>query len=129
MMLVWDVSIAEVLAVQNRSSVEIEFRMNRLSVRLERLAAHFEELAQLLAQGGDSGNCLKYVQECKFFIEWTGIDLDVDHAYELVQMQRQLVQWQRNWDALFGQPVETAQISQQLRLWSESARSMTSVLA
>jgi hypothetical protein len=129
MMLVWNVSIAEELAVQNRSTVEIEFRMNRLSVRLARLAAHFEELAQLLAQGGDSGNCLKYVQECKFFIEWTGIDLDVDNAYELVQMQRQLVQWQRNWDALFGQPVETAQISQQLRLWSESARSMTTVLA
>jgi hypothetical protein len=115
--------------VQNRSRVEIEFRMNRLSVRLERLAAHFEELAQLLARGGDSGNCLKYVQECKFFIEWTGIDLDVDNAYELVQMQRQLVQWQRHWDELFGQPVETAQISQQLRLWSESARSMTTVLA
>jgi uncharacterized protein YicC (UPF0701 family) len=49
--------------VQNRSTVEIEFRMNRLSMRLERLAAHFEELAQLLAQEGDSGNCLKYVQE------------------------------------------------------------------
>ena len=78
--------------MQNRSSVEIEFRRNRLSVRLERLTAHFEELAQLLAQGGDSGNCLKYVQECKFFIQWTGIDLDVDNAYELVQMQRQLVQ-------------------------------------
>jgi hypothetical protein len=116
--------------VQNRSSVEIEFRMNRLSIRLERLAEHFEELAQLLlAQGGDSGNCLKYVQECKFFIEWTGIDLDVDNAYELVQMQRQLVQWQRNGDELFGKPVEAAQISQQLRLWSESARSMTTVLA
>jgi hypothetical protein len=55
---------------------EIEFRMNRLSVRLMRLAAHFEGLAELLTQGGDSGNCLKYVQECKFFIEWTGIDLD-----------------------------------------------------
>jgi hypothetical protein len=123
------VSIAEESAVQNLSTVEIEFRINRLSVRLERLAAHFEELAQFLAQGGDSGNCLKYMQECQFFIEWTGIDLDVDNAYELGQMQRQLVQWQRNWDALFGQPVETAQISQQLRLWSESARSMTTVLA
>jgi hypothetical protein len=115
--------------VQNRSSVEIEFRTNRLSVRLERLAAHFEELAQLLAQGADSGNCLKYVEECKFFIEWTGIDLDVDNAYGLVQMQRQLVQWQRNWDELFGKPAEAIQISQQLRLWSESARSMTTVLA
>jgi hypothetical protein len=115
--------------MQNRLTFEIEFRMNRLSVRLERLATHFEELAQLLAQGGDSGICLKYVQECKFFIEWTGIDLDVDNAYELVQMQRQLVQWQRNWDGLFGQSVEMSQMSQQLRLWSESARSMTKVLA
>jgi hypothetical protein len=58
--------------VQGRSAIEIEFRMNRLSVRLERLAVHFEELAQLLAQGGDSGNCLKYVQECKFFYRVDG---------------------------------------------------------
>jgi hypothetical protein len=115
--------------MQNRVTFEIEFRMNRLSVRLERLAEHFEALAQLLTQGADSGNCLKYVQECKFFIEWTGIDLDVDNAYALVQMQRQLVQWQRNWDELFGKPVAAAQISQQLRLWSELARSMTTVLA
>jgi hypothetical protein len=115
--------------MQNRLTFEIEFRMNRLSVRLMRLAAHFEELAELLTQGDDAGNCLKYVQECKFFLEWTGIDLDVDHAYELAQMQRQLVQWQRNWDELFGKPVEMAQMSQQLRLWGESARSMTTVLA
>jgi hypothetical protein len=115
--------------MQNRVTFEIEFRMNRLSVRLEQLAAHFEELAQLLAQGGDSGNCLKYVQECKFFIEWTGIDLDVDNAYELMQMQRQLVQWQRNWDELFGKPVEAVRMAEQLRLWGESAQSMTTVLA
>jgi hypothetical protein len=115
--------------MQNRLTFEIEFRMNRLSVRLERLAAHFEELAQMLAQGGDSGSCLKSVQECKFFIEWTGIDLDVDNAYELLQMQRQLVQWQRNWDELFGQPVEAVQMAEQLRLWGEAARSMTTVLA
>jgi hypothetical protein len=46
-----------------------------------------------------------------------------------VQMQRQLVQWQRNGDELFGQSVEAARISQRLRLWSESARSITTVLA
>jgi hypothetical protein len=115
--------------MQNRLTFEIEFRMNRLSVRLERLAEHFETLAGLLEQETDSGACLKYVQECKFFIEWTGLDLDVDRAYELLQMQRQLVQWQRNWAGLFGSVVERGQISQQLRLWGEEARSMTTVLA
>jgi hypothetical protein len=115
--------------MQNRLTFEIEFRMNRLSARLERLAAHFEELAELLEQGGDLGSCLKSVQECKFFIEWTGIDLDVDNAYELLQMQRQLVQWQRNWDDRLGQPGEVILMSEQLRLWGESARSMTTVLA
>jgi hypothetical protein len=67
--------------MQNRLTFEIEFRMNRLSVRLERLAEHFEALAGLLEQEADSGVCLKYVQECKFFIEWTGLDLDVDRVY------------------------------------------------
>jgi hypothetical protein len=115
--------------MQNRLTFEIEFRMNRLSVRLERLAAHFDALAHLVVQGEDSGNCLKYLQECKFFIEWAGIDLDVDRAYELLQMQRQLVQWQRRWEEVFGSERDRGEMSQQLRDWSESARVMTTVLA
>jgi hypothetical protein len=115
--------------MEDRLTFEIEFRLNRLSVRLGRLASHFEQLSAGLQQDDHSGQCLKCLQECKFFLEWTGIDLDVDRAYELVQMQRQLIQWQRNWEQIWQAPTERLQRSQDLQIWGARMREMTKVLA
>jgi hypothetical protein len=115
--------------MQNQLMSEIEFRMNRLSVRLEQLATHFDHLIQLLDQDTHSDECLTCIQECKYFIEWSGNDLDFDRAYELLQMQRQLVQWQRKWETIFSNPLERSLMIQQLQGWATSLRSMLLVLA
>jgi hypothetical protein len=115
--------------MQNKLTFEIEFRFNRLSVRLERLAANFDRLATLILAGEHSGQALQCLQECKLFIEWTGIDLDVDRAYELVQMQRQLVQWQRNWESIWTVAEERSAIGQDLQTWRVQVQEMTLVLA
>ena len=104
--------------MQNQLTVEMAFRLNGLSVRLDRLAKHFEQLASIVVMGEDSVGALDLLKDCKLFIEWTGIDLDFDRAYELLQMQRQLVQWQRNWDELWRSQVERSIIQQQLEVWA-----------
>jgi hypothetical protein len=58
-----------------------------------------------------------------------GIDLDVDRAYELVQMQRQLVQWQRNWESIWTVAEERSAIGQYLQTWRVQVQEMTLVLA
>ena len=114
--------------MSNHLTVEMEFRLNRLSVRLERLAAHFELLRAIVQSGEDSERGLIVLQDCKLFIEWTGIDLDVDRAYALLQIQRQLVQWQRNWDELWRSDLERLSIDRQLQPWAVNVREMLLVL-
>jgi hypothetical protein len=115
--------------MQNPISLEIDFRLNRLSVRLDRLGQHFEHLASEVQSGEDLGLSLKTLQECKLFIEWTGIDLEVDRAYALLQMQRQLVQWQRNWSGIWMSVEERSQVESQLRIWVQQLQAMSGVFA
>ena len=114
--------------MSNHLTVEIEFRLNRLSVRLEQLATHFALLGAIVQSGEDSARGLIVLQDCKLFIEWTGIDLDVDRAYALLQIQRQLVQWQRNWDELWRSDLERLSIDRQLQPWAVNVREMLLVL-
>jgi hypothetical protein len=115
--------------MQNPISLEIDFRLNRLSIRLDRLGKHFEQLASEVRSGEEIGLSLKTLQECKLFIEWTGIDLEVDRAYELLQMQRQLVQWQRNWSVLWQSVEERSQVDRQLQVWVQQIKEMSGVFA
>ncbi len=115
--------------MQNPISLELDFRLNRLSIRLDRLSQHFEQLAMQVRSSNQIGLSLKTLQECKLFIEWTGIDLEVDRAYELLQMQRQLVQWQRNWSVLWQSVEERSQIDRQLQVWVQQIQEMTEVFA
>jgi hypothetical protein len=111
--------------MQNPISLEIDFRLNRLY----RLGKHFEQLASEVRSGEQIGLSLKTLQECKLFIEWTGIDLEVDRAYELLQMQRQLVQWQRNWTTLWQSMEERSQVDRQLQVWAQQIEEMSGVFA
>ena len=113
--------------MQNPISLEIDFRLNRLSIRLDRLGKHFEQLASEVKLGEQLGLSLKTLQEYKLFIEWTGIDLEVDRAYELLQMQRQLVQWQRNWTTLWKSVEERSQVDRQLQLWVQQIQEISGV--
>jgi hypothetical protein len=115
--------------MSNHLTVKMEFRLNRLSVRLERLATHFVLLGTIVQSGEDSARGLVVLQDCKLFIEWTGIDLDVDRAYEFLQMQRQLVQWQRNWDELWRSNLERSIVDRQLQSWAVNVNQMLLVLA
>jgi hypothetical protein len=69
------------------------------------------------------------LQECKLFIEWMGIDLEVDRAYELLQMQRQLVQWRHNWSVLWQSVDERSQVDRQLQIWVQQIKEMSGIFA
>lgn len=47
--------------------------------------------------GNNADVVLLILQESKIFLELTAIDLEVDSAFELAQMQRQLSRWHLHW--------------------------------
>jgi hypothetical protein len=88
--------------MNNWNEAELAFRCERLSVRLERLAQNFLQMAKLSQDAVNADRVLPIVQESKSFLELTAIDLDVDSAFELAQMQRQLSRWHLHWSEIWA---------------------------
>jgi hypothetical protein len=113
--------------MNNWNEAELAFRCERLSVRLERLAQNFLQMAQLSQDVGNADTVLVIVQESKSFLELTAIDLDVDSAFELAQMQRQLSRWHLHWTEIWADG-RFEEIAPLMAVWVEQVRGMAGVL-
>jgi hypothetical protein len=114
--------------MNNWNESELKFRCERLSVRLERLAQGFLQMADLGQTGACGDEVLDLVRECKSFLELTAIDLDVDNAYELAQMQRQLSRWHFDWAEVWGDDGTRSEIVTIAKGWVEQVRQMAGIL-
>jgi hypothetical protein len=113
--------------MNNWSETELAFRCERLSVRLDRLAQNFLQMAQLSQGAENADRVLAIVQESKSFLELTAIDLDVDSAFELAQMQRQLSRWHLHWAEIWVDG-GFQEIGPLMAVWVEQVRGFAGVL-
>jgi hypothetical protein len=113
--------------MNNWNETELAFRCERLSVRLERLAENFLNMASLSQSAQYSEAVLGLIQESKSFLELTAIDLDVDSAFELAQMQRQLSRWHLHWTETWANDESRSSISL-TQSWVARVREMAFVL-
>ncbi len=107
---------------------EIAFRCERLSVRMERLSQNFRTIDALCVEGVDGTNTLEILRESKVFLELTAIDLDVDRAFELAQIQRQLSRWHIHWQQTWTNEVSRLEIATLARVWSARIQELAGVL-
>ena len=114
--------------MNNWTEEELAFRCERLSVRLEKLAENFLQIAILSVDVSNSEAVLAIVRESKRFLELTAIDLDVDRAFELAQMQRQLSRWHIHWSEIWADDSGRLEISSLAQTWANFIREMAGVL-
>ena len=114
--------------MNNWTETEIAFRCQRLAVRMERLVQHLSRLGSLSMQGIDKGTVLSILRESKSFLELTAIDLDIDSAFELSQMQRQLSRWHIHWDETWNSDANRQEISALCLKWVNRIQEMSIVL-
>ncbi|XHX77659.1 MAG: hypothetical protein RBJ76_25030 [Stenomitos frigidus ULC029] len=114
--------------MNNWTAEELAFRCDRLSVRLERLSQNFLQMAALSAERSNAEATLKLVRENKGFLELTAIDLDVDGAFELAQMQRQLSRWHIHWLETWANDSGRLEISSLAKTWAKRMQQMSGVL-
>jgi hypothetical protein len=114
--------------MNNWSETELAFRCERLSVRLERLAQNFSIMATLSQDLENSDAVLKVLQESQSFLELTAIDLDVDSAFELAQMQRQLSRWHFHWSAIWTNDESRSELVTIPPSWANRVLEMSGVL-
>jgi hypothetical protein len=114
--------------MNNWTETEIAFRCQRLSVRMERLAQHLSRLGSLGLEGIDRETVLATLRESKSFLELTAIDLDVNSAFELAQMQRQLSRWHIHWDETWNSDTNRREISDLCSDWANRIQAMSVVM-
>jgi ferredoxin-fold anticodon binding domain-containing protein len=113
--------------MNNWTSSEIEFRCERLSVRMERLVRNFLQIESLSLDEVNEEVVLAIVRESKVFLELTAIDLDVDRAFELAQIQRQLSRWHIHWLEIWTNDANRLEISTLSSDWAKRIREMAGV--
>ncbi|HAA26703.1 MAG TPA: hypothetical protein DCE56_02250 [Cyanobacteria bacterium UBA8553] len=114
--------------MNNWTGEELAFRCERLSVRLEKLAKNFLQIAILSVDVSNSEAVLAIVRESKGFLELTALDLDVDRAFELAQMQRQLSRWHIHWSEIWADDSGRLEISSLAQTWANLIQEMAGVL-
>jgi hypothetical protein len=114
--------------MNNWTEAEIAFRCQRLSVRMEQLAQNLTRMGSLSAQSVEGETVLAILRENKAFLELTAIDLDIDSAFELAQMQRQLSRWHIDWDKTWNSNTSRQEISALCLNWVNRIQEMSIVL-
>jgi hypothetical protein len=114
--------------MNNWTEAEIAFRCQRLSVRMEQLAQNLTRMGSLSAQSVEGETVLAILRENKAFLELTAIDLDIDSAFELAQIQRQLSRWHIDWDEVLASDASRHQISVLCFNWANRIQEMSIVL-
>jgi hypothetical protein len=113
--------------MNNWTVAEMAFRCDRLSLRMERLAQNFLRMGSMSLDGVDSETVRSIVKESKVFIELTAIDLDVDSAFELAQIQRQLSRWDVHWLEHWTSDASRVEISTLSQSWANRIQEMAGV--
>ena len=115
--------------MNNWTAEEIAFRCDRLPVRIDRLTTNLLRLGSLSSSGTDEDSALAVLRENKAFIELTAIDLDIDSAFELAQIQRQLSRWHIRWAETWANTSSRNEISTLTQNWANQLREISGVFA
>ena len=113
--------------MNNWTVAEMEFRCDRLSIRMERLAQNFLRMGSMSLDEVEAEAVLTIVKESKMFIELTAIDLDIDSAFELAQIQRQLSRWDVHWLETWTSDASRVEISTVSQSWANRIQEMAGV--
>jgi hypothetical protein len=99
-----------------------------LPVRLGNLASNLAHVSTFAKGAANPTAVERLLDESRFFIEWTAAETVVDTAAELVELQIQLSWWYHNLQAVWSNPAQLANITQQTRAWSDRVIDLSGLL-
>ena len=97
-----------------RTALRERYLRDNLPVRLGGLAANLRRIGSFTRHPANGAAVASLVDESKYFIEWTAGEVEVETAAQLVELQVQLARWQRNWDGIWADPDQRAEIINKL---------------
>jgi hypothetical protein len=113
----------------NRAAIEERYRRDPLPVRLGGLAANLARVESFSNHTEHREVVESLLDESKHFIEWTALEADPDLQAELVELQRQLAQWQFGWQDIWADPAKRIAVAAQAGHWSKRVLEKSGLLA
>jgi hypothetical protein len=86
-----------------------------LNTRLGNLAVTINRVADSLEQHQNSDGTKGFVREAMWFIEWTAAELEPEHMKVLIDTQRTMGQWSKNWDDVWSDQSTVIKVREQAR--------------
>ncbi len=110
------------------TAIRTRYLEDEVGVRLGGLAANLLRIRSY-ADRTDHGEVVsRLVRERALFIEWTAADANARDQPELAALQRELLQWHRAWESVWGSSESRASLAQEAGKWSQRLLEMSGLL-
>lgn len=96
-----------------------QYLAKSLPKRLQELALSLRELGGLLEDGVQYDEAIEIIKRCKLLIEWTAIEVGIDGAAELIDLQVKLARSQLNLPRFWGISAQRQEVARQVILAAE----------
>jgi len=115
--------------MKNRTAIQERYLRDPLPIRLGGLAANLARV-ESFSNHLDHGEVVeRLLDESKYFIEWTAPDANLQLQAELVELQRQLAQWQHTWKDIWADPIKRTAVAEQAGAWSKRVLDRSGLLS
>ena len=114
--------------MKNVNEVKNRYLKDELPVRLGGISADLARIASFAPMVDNWKVVQSLLEESKFFIEWTALDVSLEEKAYLVELQIQLAFWHRIWTEIYTNSKEREKLSQQASLWSKKVLEMSGLV-
>ncbi len=114
---------------EKRERIRTRYLRDATPIRLGGLAANLARINSFSRHQGSRDVVESVIDESKHFIEWAGPELELEIAYELLALQRQLVHWQRDIAKIWSNDNDRLDLSTSANDWSEKVLKLSGLLA
>ncbi|MDO9129116.1 MAG: hypothetical protein Q7U34_04545 [Anaerolineales bacterium] len=100
-------------------AIRERYMRDELPVRLGGLAANLSRIKSFSGNESNRNIVESLIEECKYFIEWTASEAEIETAAQLVELQLELVRWQYKMPQIWSDPNHRKQIAEKSNVWSK----------
>lgn len=105
--------------MRDQTAIRERYLRDPLSIRLGGLAANLARVESFSKHPDHREAVERLLDESKYFIEWAAPDASLDLQAELVELQRQLAQWQHGWKEIWADTAKRTTVAEQAGAWSK----------
>lgn len=112
----------------NVDGIKERYLKDDLPVRLGGLAANLARIRSIVVNRASREATTSLIEESKYFIEWAAPEATLATQVVLVEIQRELVKWERRLSQSWDDDAQRQDLSQIAKSWSDQVLELSGLL-